>query len=190
MIARLLAVVASLAGLLPLSSCAHESFIGRPVYSEPAYGLQMPPGCRVEPAWRDRLANSDLEVWVVDCHGTARAWLLRRSVLELLDGKLARLRYQILDDRALPGETVGDSATVQCSGRGPQAGGYVVFGARWRAAGSELRLAGATGALRADPATLKFAPAALAQIDCTRFPAREAMLKRLQQATRGEPDAR
>ncbi|MCX8004411.1 MAG: hypothetical protein N2688_05565 [Burkholderiaceae bacterium] len=187
---RTLALLAAFAALLPATGAAQESYVGRPVYSEPSQGLQMPPGCRVEPAWRNRLDGGDLEVWVVDCNGAARAWLLRRSVLEMVDAKQARLRFQILDDRTLAGETAGESASVQCVGRGPQSGGYVVLGARWRAAGGELRLAGATGALRADPATLKFAPAALAQIECTRFPEREAMLKRLQQAPRPETNAK
>jgi len=173
-----------LVALLATTAAALESYGGRPVYSEPGSGLQMPPGCRVEPPWRARLGNGDLEVWVVECNGVVRTWLLRRSVLEIVDTKQARLRFQILDDRAWPGETPGESASVQCVGRGDQGTGYVVLGARWRAAGSELRLASAQTVIRADAAQQKFLPATLAQVECTRFPEREAMLRRLQQAPR------
>lgn len=159
---------------------AQDSFMGRPVYSEPGSGLQMPPGCHVEAPWRSRLGSTDIEVWIVECGGVARTWMLRRSVLEMIDSKQARLRFQILDDRAWPGETPGDSVSVQCTGRGDQDTGYVVIGAKWRAAGNELRLAGAQAVIRADAGTQKFTAATTAQVECTRFPDREAMLRKLQ----------
>ncbi len=154
--------------------------MGRPVYSEPGSGLQMPPGCHVEAPWRSRVASTDLEVWIVDCSGVARTWILRRSVLEMIDAKQARLRFQILDDRAWPGETPGDSVSVQCTGRGDQDTGYVVIGAKWRPAGNELRLSSAQTVIRADTTTQKFKAATASQVECTRFPDREAMLRRLQ----------
>jgi hypothetical protein len=167
--------------LLPAAAGAQDAaYTGRPVYSEPGNGLQMPPGCRVEPTWRSRLGSTDLEVWVVDCGGIARTWLMRRSVLEMVDAKQARVRFQILDDRAWQGETAGESASVQCVGRGDQDGGFVVIGARWRTVGSELRLASAQTVIRVDAAKQKFAAATIAQVDCTRFPEREAMMRRLQ----------
>jgi hypothetical protein len=181
-IALALLVWAAVASLT--AAAAQESYAGRPVYSEPGSGLQMPPGCKVEPPWRARLGSGDLEVWVVECNGLVRTWLLRRSVLEMVDAKQARLRFQILDDRGWPGETAGESASVQCVGRSEQEVGYVVLGARWRPSGNELRLASAQTVIRADSATHKFVPAAVAQVECTRFPEREAMLRRLQQAPR------
>lgn len=170
--------------LSPGTLMAQESFSGRPVYSEPGSGLQMPPGCRVESPWRSRIASSDIEVWIVDCGGVVHTWMLRRSVLEIVDVKQARLRFQILDDRAWPGETAGESASIQCVGRGDQDTGYVVIGAKWKGSGNELRLSGAQTVIRADTATQKFKAATLAQVDCTRFPEREAMLRRLQKATK------
>ena len=178
-----LALGVSLVSLLPAAS-AQESFVGRPVYSEPGSGLQMPPGCKVEPPWRSRVTSTDLEVWVVDCSGVVHTWMLRRSVLEMVDAKQARLRFQILDDRTWPGESPGDSASVQCVGRGDQDSGFVVIGAKWRAAGNELRLSSAQTVIRADTASQKFKAATTAQVDCTRFPDREAMLRRLQKAPR------
>src|SRR5512147_2510212 len=83
---------------LVASAWAQDSFMGRPVYHEPGSGLQMPTGCHVEAPWRSRVASSDLEIWIVDCGGVARTWILRRSVLEMVDAKQARLRFQILDD--------------------------------------------------------------------------------------------
>lgn len=163
---------------------AGESYVGRPVYSEPGAGLQLPPGCHIEPTWRARMGTSDLEVWVIECGGIARSWLLRRSLVEIVAGNQARLRFLVLDERQWPGETAGDTLSVQCIGRsGPEAG-YVVLGARWRAAGNELRLAGAKSVIRADPNSQKFVSASLAQVECTRHPDREAMLRRLQQAPR------
>jgi hypothetical protein len=179
-----LAVCAALLSALPQAARAQDSFVGRPVYSEPATGLQMPPGCRVEPPWRTRLTATDLEVWIVDCGGVVRTWMLRRSVLEMVDAKQARLRFQILDDRAWPGETAGDSASVQCTGREGQDTGFVVLGAKWRGSGNELHLTAAQTVIRADAATQKFKAATMGQVDCTRFPDREAMLRRLQKAPR------
>jgi hypothetical protein len=182
--AAMLALGAAL--LAPISAVAgpQESFVGRPVYSEPASGLQMPPGCYVEPPWRSRLTSSDLEVWIVDCSGVVHTWMLRRSVLEMVDAKQARLRFQILDDRVWPGETAGDSASVQCTGRGDQDAGFVVLGAKWRGSGNELHLSAAQTVIRADAAAQKFMAATVAQVDCTRFPDREAMLRRLQKTPR------
>jgi hypothetical protein len=182
-IARALALSAALLAPWSGAATAQESFVGRPVYSEPGSGLQMPPGCRVEPPWRSRLGSTDIEVWVVDCGGVAHTWLLRRSLLEMVDAKQARLRFQILDDRVWPGETPGESVSVQCVGRGDQDSGFVVIGARWRGAGSnELHLSSAQSVIRADAGTQKFKAATMAQVDCTRFPDREAMLRRLQKA--------
>lgn len=157
------------------------AYLGRPIYSEPGAGLQMPPGCQMEPTWRGRINNADLEVWVVSCQGETRSWVVRRSVIEMLPGNQARLRFQVTDERRWPGESAGDSASVQCIGRSGGDGGFVVIGARWRANGAELRLTGASQVLRADAATQKFVPATLAQVECTRHPDREAMMRRLQQ---------
>lgn len=178
-IALALLLGATLAGVAT-GARAEDSFMGRPVYSEPGSGLQMPPGCHVEAPWRSRLGSTDIEVWIVECGGVARTWMLRRSVLEMVDAKQARLRFQILDDRAWPGETPGESVSVQCSGRGDQDTGFVVIGAKWRAAGNELRLNGAQSVIRADASTQKFKAATTAQVECTRFPDREAMLRKLQ----------
>lgn len=172
--AVLLAVGAPAPGAQP------ASFVGRPIYSEPGAGLQMPPGCRVEPSWRGRLANSDLEVWVVACDEETRVWSLRRSTIGMI-GNQARLRFQVTDERRLPGDSAGDSASVQCVGRNADESGFVVVGAKWRAAGGELRLAGAAAVLRVDPATQRLVAATLAQVDCARHPEREAMMRRLQQ---------
>jgi hypothetical protein len=179
-----LAFAAVFLAVLPPATGAQDSFVGRPVYSEPANGLQMPPGCRVEPYWRTRLTSTDLEVWIVDCGGVVHTWMLRRSVLEMVDAKQARLRFQILDDRVWPGETAGDSASVQCNGRGDQDTGFVVIGAKWRGSGNELHLSAAQTVIRADAAAQKFVAATLAQVECTRFPDREAMLRKLQKAPR------
>jgi hypothetical protein len=178
--AVVLALVMSWLAAWPVSGAAQESFAGRPIYSEPSTGLQMPPGCRVEAPWRSRMASTDLEAWVVECDGVVHTWLLRRSVLELLDAKQARLRFQILDDRLWPGEKAGDSASVQCVGRGDQDTGFVVIGAKWRSIGNELRLSSAQTVIRADPASQTFKAATVSQVECTRFPEREAMLRRLQ----------
>ncbi len=177
---------------LLLSAAAAQTpgagYVGRPIYSEPRAGLQLPPGCAVEPAWRAKLGTSDLEVWLAACDGTVHAWLLRRSVLEVLAGNHARLRFQVLDERVWPGETAGDSASVQCSGRADGEAGFIVVGAKWRGVGKnngELRLASATAAVRADRSALKFLDTPVSAVDCARFPAREAMMRRLQQETPG-----
>ncbi|HRK57120.1 MAG TPA: hypothetical protein PLQ67_06305 [Burkholderiaceae bacterium] len=158
-------------------------YIGRPIYSEPSSGLQLPPGCLMEPSWRTRLAATDYEVWVVDCHQVPRAWMLRRSVLEMVSATQARLRFVILDERRWPGEVAGESLSVQCVGRDAQAGGFVIAGAKWRAQrgqGGELALAGADAVLRADPNKQQFVRAGLRDVDCARYPAREIMMLRLQ----------
>ncbi|MGE5338820.1 MAG: hypothetical protein ACM3PU_13405 [Gemmatimonadota bacterium] len=141
----------------------------------------------MEPSWRAALGTSDLEVWIADCSGTVRAWLLRRSVIEILAANQARLRFLVLDERTWPGEVAGDSASVQCAGRAGGEAGYVVVGARWRNVGrnnTELRLASGTAAVRADRSALKFLDTPVSAVDCTRFPAREAMMRRLQQESR------
>jgi hypothetical protein len=115
------------------------------------------------------------------------AWLLRRSVVEVLAANQARLRFQVLDERAWTGETAGDSASVQCSGRAGGEPGYVVVGAKWRGVGkdnSELRLTSAAAAVRADRTALKFLDTPVAAVECARFPAREAMMRQLQQQPR------
>jgi hypothetical protein len=160
---------------------AAASYLGRPIYSEPGAGLQLPPGCQIEPSWRGRISNSDFEIWVVDCNGETRTWLLRRSTVEMLAANQARLRFLVTDERRWPGEVAGDTASVQCVGRSAPDAGFVVVGAKWRPAGAELRLTSATTVLRADPVTQKFMPATLAQVDCARHPEREAMMRRLQQ---------
>ena len=161
-----------------------ESFKGRPIYSEPATGLQMPPGCVVDPSWRSRVGASDLEVWIAVCGEVPRAWLLRRSIVEMLGAGLARLRYQVIDERLFPAETAGDTLSVQCFARGRDDAGFVVAGAKWHASGKQLMLASAQSALRADTRAGAFAPAEVAAVDCTRFPEREAMLRQLQTAPR------
>ena len=166
---------------------APASFTGRPIYSEPTTGMQMPPGCTFEPSWRTRLGNTDFEVWIVTCNKVARAWMLRRSLLEMVGANQARLRFQILDERLWPDESAGDSLSVQCVGRAQQDNGYVVAGARWRAGtgkGGEIGLASASAVIRADPASQKFVAASLADVDCARYPEREAMMRRLQQSPR------
>lgn len=183
-------VAAAIAALLVSAAGAQTppaSFVGRPIYSEPGSGLQLPPGCSVEPAWRTKLGASELEVWIADCDGVAHAWLLRRSVLEMLAGNHARFRFQVLDERVWAGETAGESASVQCTGRADGEAGFVVVGAKWRGIGknnTELRLASATAAVRADRSALKFLDTPVAAVECTRFPAREAMMRRLQQEKR------
>ncbi len=154
------ALLAALSAFVPARAAAldgkTERFVGRPIYSEPATGLQLPPGCTIEPTWRARINTSDNEVWLVTCGSVARAWLLRRAVLEVLAANSARVRFQVLDEQLLPGEVVGDTASVQCSGNSADDVGLVVLGAKWRAAGAELRLVSAQGALRADLARQKF----------------------------------
>ncbi len=158
-----------------------DSFLGRPIYSEPATGLQLPPSCEVDPAWRTNVRGTDLEIWIAACGPGARVWLLRRQVVEVVNGRQARLRFEVLDERAYSDETAGDSLSVQCTGPSDETG-YVVRGARWREDGKELRLKAARGAMRAEARTQRLIDTELGAIECTRFPEREAMMKRLQQA--------
>lgn len=177
------AVAGALLALAAVAQTAPAGQIGRPIYSEPGAGLQLPPGCTVEPAWRTKLGTSDLEVWIADCGGAVHAWLLRRSVLEALAGNQARLRFQVLDERVWAGESAGETVSLQCSGRADGEPGFVVTGAKWRGAGkgnAELRLASATAAIRADRSALKFLDTPVAAVECARFPAREEMMRRLQ----------
>lgn len=176
-----LLVVAAFAGAAPAAAAEAISYVERPIYSEPGAGLQMPPGCRVDPSWRSRMSGADMEVWIVDCEGRTHSWLLRRSIVEVLSSNQARLRFVVTDDRLWPDEQPGDGASVQCTGRETAESGFVVIGAKWRASGPTLRLVGATAVLRADPLSQRFVPARLAQVDCVRHPEREAMLRQLQQ---------
>jgi hypothetical protein len=178
LIPGLLLAVALLAGAVRAS--AVESFIDRPVYSEPATGLQLPPGCEVDPSWRSSVASSDLEIWIARCAGEPRVWLLKRQVVEIVNARQSRLRFQVLDERVYPEETAGDTLSVQCTGPRDEPG-YVVRGARWRDDGKELRLKGARGVLRVDARTQTLLDSEVGAVDCARFPEREAMMKRLQQ---------
>jgi hypothetical protein len=162
------------------SAAAAESYLGRPVYSEPATGLQLPPGCEVDPSWRSTVAGSDLEIWIALCGGESHAWLVRRQVIEVVNARQSRLRFQVLDDRAFPGETAGDTLSVQCSGVNDEPG-FLVRGALWRGDGKELRLKGARGVLRVDVRGQRLVDAEIGAVVCSRFPEREAMMKRLQQ---------
>jgi hypothetical protein len=158
-------------------------YIGRPIYSDPLNGLQLPPACIIEPTWRERISGTEMEVWVLNCDSVARVWLLMRQIVEMLNAREARVRFQVVDERELTGETAGESLSVQCTGAS-DASAIVVYGARWRSAGHELRLAGARGALRADVARRRLVDADLSGIDCVRFPDREAMMRKLQQTDR------
>jgi hypothetical protein len=179
-----LAVAASvLAPLQPAAGQAPPSYLGRPIYSDPANGLQLPPSCVIEPTWRSRINGTEMEVWVLNCDSVPRAWLLTRQVIEMLNAREARLRFQVLDERTLPEETTGESLSVQCTGASDTPG-IIVYGARWRSSGHELRLAGARGALRVDVSRRHLADADLSGIDCVRFPDREAMMRKLQQPER------
>lgn len=179
-LAAALLCVAAAADAAEATPPAYESFIGRPIYSEPTTGLQMPPSCVVEPSWRTRIDSGDFEAWIVVCGDTARGWLVHRQVLEVLGAGLARLRFQVVDERVFPGESAGDSLSVQCTGRGKDDGGYLVVGAKWQVVGKEMRLISALGVLRADAATQKFVAAGLGAVDCLRFPDREATMRQLQ----------
>jgi hypothetical protein len=183
--------LAALALATGLAAAAHapaaaepaSQYVGRPIYSDPTNGLQMPPGCLVEPDWRARLAGADMEVWVLTCDSQPRVWLLTRQVVEMLSGHGARLRFQVVDEKIQPGEIAGDSLTVQCTSADDD---YprIVRGARWRSAGRELRLAGAQAALKVDVARRQLVDAGLGGVDCVRFPDREAMMRKLQQPER------
>jgi hypothetical protein len=171
--------------VLASSSVAEPTptYVGRPIYSDPSNGLQLPPTCNIEPTWRSRISGTEMEIWVLNCDSTPRAWLLTRQVVEMLSAREARLRFQVVDERILPGETVGDSLSVQCSGAGDTSG-IIVYGARWRSAGRELRLASARGAMRADVTRRRLTDADPSGVDCVRFPDREAMMRKLQQPER------
>jgi hypothetical protein len=157
------------------------SYVGRPIYSEPATGVQLPPGCVVEPTWRERLSGVDFEVWIASCDEVARVWLLKRQVIEVLDSRESRLRFQVLDERVLPDEKAGDTLSVQCT-TGSNEPAVVVRGARWRSVGRELHLQGAGGAMQVDIGQRRLVDTSPAAIDCTRFPDREAMMRKLQQS--------
>jgi hypothetical protein len=165
---------------VPVPAHAGESFIDRPVYSEPATGLQLPPGCEVDPSWRSPVASTDLEIWIARCGGEPRVWLLKRQVVEIVNARQSRLRFQVLDERVYAAETAGDTLSVQCTGPRDEPG-YVVWGARWRDDGKELHLKGARGVLRVDVHAQTLADSEVGAVDCARFPEREAMMKRLQQ---------
>lgn len=158
-----------------------QAYVGRPVYSEPGAGIALPPGCSFEPSWRARLPNSDLELWVVECTLQPHVWLVRRGVLEYDSRNRARLRFQVLDERKFPGETAGETVSVQCAGRRSAEVGYAVVGATWRSDQKSLRLQAAKSALRVDRRNGKLAEVELAQVDCTRFPDREETMRQLQQ---------
>lgn len=168
---------------LAQAASADDSFIDRPIYSEPTTGLQMPPTCVIEPSWRAR-SGSDFELWIVVCGETPHAWLVRRQVVEMLGAGLARLRYQVVDERVYPGESAGESLSVQCTGRGKDQDGYLVVGAKWRADGKELRLSSALTVLHADPVKGLLINVDASSVDCVRFPQREATMRQLQQAPR------
>jgi len=176
--------VALLVGVLSAtqpSSAAegNSAYAGRPIYSDPAHGLQLPPECVVEPTWRSRVAG-EMELWVVNCDSVARVWLLTRQIVEMLNAREARVRFQVVDERELAGETTGESLSVQCTASS-DASAIVVYGARWRNSGHELRLAGAHGALRADVPHRRLVETDLSGVECVRFPDREAMMRKLQQ---------
>jgi hypothetical protein len=159
------------------------TYVGRPIYSDPVNGLQLPPTCVIEPTWRLRISRSEMEVWVLNCDSVARVWLLTRHPVEMLSAREARLRFEVIDERVFPGETAGESLSVQCTAPGEDAG-RVVHGARWRGSGHELHLAGAQGALRVDAARRQLVDTDMSGIDCVRFPDREAMMRKLQQPDR------
>lgn len=174
------------AATLCLGVVSVQAYIGRPVYSEPGAGMALPPGCAFEPSWRARLPNSDLELWVVECTLQPHVWLVRRGVIEYDGRNRARLRFQVLDERKFPGETAGETVSVQCTGRGNAETGFAVVGATWRSDQKALRLDAAKSALRVDRRSGKLAEITASQIDCTRFPGREETMRQLQQE-RGKP---
>jgi hypothetical protein len=167
--------------LVQAVAAAPPTYDGRPIYSEPATGLQLPPTCVVEPTWRTPLAGADMEVWIVNCDGAARVWLLKRQIIEMLGAREARLRFQVVDERILKDEVAGESLSVQCAGSG-NLPGLVVRGARWHSNGRELHLVGAAGAMRGDALLHRLVDEQPGAIECTRFPDREAMMRKLQEA--------
>jgi hypothetical protein len=180
-----LAIATGLWSTLPASAAepATASYVGRPIYSDPTNGLQLPPSCLIEPTWRSRISGTEMEVWVLNCDSVPRVWLLTRQIVEMLNAHDARLRFQVLDELPLPGETTGESLSVQCTAASDTPG-IVVYGAHWRSSGHELRLADARGALRVDVSKRRLAEADLNGIDCVRFPERESMMRKLQQPER------
>lgn len=177
-----LALLALMVGATPAAS----AYAGRPVYGEPGAGIALPPGCAFEPSWRSRLANSDLELWVVDCSLLPHVWLVRRGVVAYDSNNRARLRFQILDDRKYPGETAGETVSVQCTGRGGSETGFAVVGATWRSNQGVLRLGGAKAALGVDRRAGKLVDLPTEKVDCSRFLEREEMMRQLQQQGRGK----
>ena len=177
--ARRALALAGLACVSLAAAAAADSFLGRPIYSEPASGLQLPPGCQVDPSWRSAVAGTDLEIWIALCTETPRVWLLRRQVLEVVEARLVRLRFEVIDEHAFPEETAGETLSVQCTGPSDEAG-YVVRGARWRSDGKGLRLRNARGVLRVDTRAQTLVESEIGAVDCARFPEREAMMKSLQ----------
>ena len=167
------------------ASAAPPSYLGRPIYSVAPAGLQLPPTCSVEPTWRAPLTGAELEVWVVVCDNVARVWLLKRQIKEIYGAKEQGLRFEVIDERVLPEETAGDTLSVQCTGPDSSAG-LVVRGARWRPTEDrhELHLASAGGAMRGDISRRHLVDVNLGSVDCTRFPDREAMMRKLQQSDR------
>jgi hypothetical protein len=179
-----LIVVAGMLAAPPSRAAETDStYLGRPIYSDPSNGLQLPPTCNIEPTWRSRIAGTEMEIWVLNCDSTARIWLLTRQIVEMLSAHEGRLRFQVIDERVLRGETAGESLSVQCSVAN-DAAGIVVYGARWRNSGRELRLASARGTMRADVARRRLIDTDLSGVDCVRFPDREAMMRKLQQPER------
>jgi hypothetical protein len=181
--ARVFAAALAAVPLAPAAAAPVPTYLGRPIYSDPINGLQLPPTCLIEPDWRARLSGAETEVWVLSCDSVARVWLVTRQIVEMLGARGARLRFEVVDERILPEETAGESLSVQCTSADDEYA-RVVRGARWRAAGRELRLAGAQGALRVDLARRRLVDTALTGIDCVRFPDREAMMRKLQQPER------
>jgi hypothetical protein len=159
---------------------AIEVFIGRPIYSEPTLGLQLPPGCEVDPSWRTAIAGSELDLWIANCGDVPRVWLLKRQVIEIVNARQSRVRFQVLDERLYPEETAGETISLQCTGPNDEPG-FVVHGARWRPDNKDLRLRSAKGVLRVDRQAERLQDAEIGAVDCVRFPEREAMMKRLQQ---------
>jgi hypothetical protein len=179
--ATILAALAIAIGWLSEATAAGAtSFVGRPIYSEPSTGLQLPPGCEVDPSWRTVVAGTDLEIWVAQCLDQPRVWLLKRQIIEVVNARLSRLRFQVLDERVFADEKAGESLSVQCTGPRDESG-YVVHGAQWRPDSKDLRLKSAKGVLRADSRAQSLVDAEIGAVDCVRFPEREAMMKRLQQ---------
>jgi hypothetical protein len=176
----LTAIAAGWIGAAAPTAGAESSFVGRPIYSEPATGLQLPPGCEVDPSWRSSVAGTDLELWVAQCANQPRVWLLKRQVIEIVSARQSRLRFQVLDERVFPDEKAGETLSVQCTGPRDESG-YVVHGAHWRSDSKDLRLNSAKGVLRADSRAQTLVESEIGAVDCVRFPEREAMMKRLQQ---------